>query len=52
MPQNPTAIDPAMILRVVDTNVVGVLRVTNACLPLLRQSAHPGSASSRAASGR
>ena len=41
MPQNPTAIDPAAVLRVVDTNVVGVLRVTNACLPLLRQSAHP-----------
>ncbi len=40
-PQNPTAIDPATVLRVVDTNVVGVLRVTNACLPLLRQSAHP-----------
>jgi len=41
MPQNPTAIDPAAVLRVVDTNVVGVLRVTNACLPLLRQSANP-----------
>ncbi len=41
VPQNPTAIDPAAVLRVVDTNVVGVLRVTNACLPLLRQSAHP-----------
>ncbi len=40
-PQNPTAIDPATVLRVVDTNVVGVLRITNACLPLLRQSAHP-----------
>ncbi len=41
MPQNPTAIDPATVLQVMDTNVVGVLRVTNACLPLLRQSAHP-----------
>jgi len=40
-PQNPTAIDPATVLRVVDTNAVGVLRITNACLPLLRQSAHP-----------
>jgi len=41
MPQNPTAISPAAVLRVVDTNVVGVLRVTNACLLLLRESAHP-----------
>ncbi len=41
MPQNPTAIDPATVLHVMDTNVVGVLRVTNACLPLLRQAAHP-----------
>ncbi len=40
-PQEPTAIDPAAVLRVVDTNVVGVLRVTNACLPLLRRSPHP-----------
>jgi len=40
-PQNPTAIDPSTVLQVVDTNVVGVLRVTNACLPLLRRSAHP-----------
>ncbi len=40
-PQNPTAIEAATVLRVVDTNVVGVLRVTNACLPLLRRSAHP-----------
>jgi len=53
MPQNPTAIDPATVLHVMDTNVVGVLRVTNACLPLLRQAAHPpGSSWSRAASDR
>ncbi len=52
MPQNPTAIDPATVLRVVDTNVVGVLRVTNACLPLLRDSAHPRVVWCRAASGR
>jgi len=41
MPQNPTAISPVAVLRVVDANVVGVLRVTNACLSLLRESAHP-----------
>jgi len=41
MPQNPTAIDPAAVLRVVDTNVVGVLRDTTAGLPRVRQSAHP-----------
>jgi NAD(P)-dependent dehydrogenase (short-subunit alcohol dehydrogenase family) len=40
-PQEPTAVDPATILRVVDTNVVGVVRVTNALLPLLRRSASP-----------
>ena len=27
--------------RVVETNVIGVIRVTNALLPLLRRSAHP-----------
>jgi NAD(P)-dependent dehydrogenase (short-subunit alcohol dehydrogenase family) len=40
-PQDPTAVDPATVLRVVDTNVVGVIRVTNALLPLLRRSASP-----------
>ena len=40
-PQEPTAVDPATVLRVVDTNVVGVIRVTNAMLPLLRRSASP-----------
>jgi NAD(P)-dependent dehydrogenase (short-subunit alcohol dehydrogenase family) len=41
MPQSPTTVDPATVLRVVDTNVVGVIRVTNALLPLLRRSASP-----------
>ena len=40
-PQSPTTVDPATVLRVVDTNVVGVIRVTNAVLPLLRRSASP-----------
>ncbi|MFI8293620.1 SDR family oxidoreductase [Streptomyces sp. NPDC085614] len=41
MPQEPTRIDPATIHTVVDTNVTGVIRVTNAMLPLLRRSAAP-----------
>ena len=41
MPQAPTEVDPATVLSVVDTNVVGVIRVTNAMLPLLRRSASP-----------
>jgi NAD(P)-dependent dehydrogenase (short-subunit alcohol dehydrogenase family) len=41
MPQNPTAVDPAMIRTVVETNVLGPIRVTNAMLPLLRRSASP-----------
>jgi NAD(P)-dependent dehydrogenase (short-subunit alcohol dehydrogenase family) len=41
MPQEPTRVDPATVLRVVDTNVAGVIRVTNAMLPLLRRSARP-----------
>ena len=41
VPQNPTDVDPAMVLQVVDTNVVGVIRVTNAMLPLLRRSTSP-----------
>jgi len=41
MPQAPTVVAPATMLRVVDTNVVGVIRVTNALLPLLRRSASP-----------
>jgi NAD(P)-dependent dehydrogenase (short-subunit alcohol dehydrogenase family) len=41
MPQNPTAVHPATMLQVVDTNVVGVIRVTNAMLPLLGRSTSP-----------
>jgi NAD(P)-dependent dehydrogenase (short-subunit alcohol dehydrogenase family) len=41
MPQEPTVVDPAMIRTVIDTNVLGVIRVTNAMLPLLRQSSAP-----------
>jgi NAD(P)-dependent dehydrogenase (short-subunit alcohol dehydrogenase family) len=41
MPQTPTTVDPATVLTAIDTNVLGVIRVTNALLPLLRRSASP-----------
>jgi NAD(P)-dependent dehydrogenase (short-subunit alcohol dehydrogenase family) len=41
MPQEPTGVDPEIIRTVVETNVIGVVRVTNAMLPLLRRSAAP-----------
>jgi NAD(P)-dependent dehydrogenase (short-subunit alcohol dehydrogenase family) len=41
MPQLPTVVDPATVRAVVETNVIGVIRVTNAMLPLLRRSASP-----------
>ncbi|MEU4410314.1 SDR family NAD(P)-dependent oxidoreductase [Streptosporangium sp. NPDC023963] len=41
MPQEPSRVDPATIRAVVETNVIGVIRVTNAMLPLLRRSASP-----------
>ncbi|MFC5948719.1 SDR family oxidoreductase [Pseudonocardia lutea] len=41
MPQEPTVVDPATIRTVVETNVIGVVRVTNAMLPLLRRSPAP-----------
>ncbi|MEU3725411.1 SDR family NAD(P)-dependent oxidoreductase [Streptomyces sp. NPDC031705] len=41
VPQEPTRIAPATLHTVVDTNVIGVIRVTNAMLPLLRRSAAP-----------
>jgi NAD(P)-dependent dehydrogenase (short-subunit alcohol dehydrogenase family) len=41
MPQEPTKVDPATIRTVVETNVIGVVRVTNALLPLLRRSPSP-----------
>jgi len=40
-PQQPTTVDPAIIRAVVETNVIGVIRVVNAMLPLLRRSASP-----------
>jgi NAD(P)-dependent dehydrogenase (short-subunit alcohol dehydrogenase family) len=41
MPQEPTRVDLATIRTVVETNVIGVVRVTNAMMPLLRRSASP-----------
>ncbi|MGE4425808.1 MAG: SDR family oxidoreductase [Solirubrobacteraceae bacterium] len=40
-PQEPTVVDPSLVLRVVETNVIGVMRVTNAMLPLLRRAPSP-----------
>ncbi|MFF9838279.1 SDR family NAD(P)-dependent oxidoreductase [Streptomyces sp. NPDC013740] len=40
-PQTPSTVDPATVRAVVETNVIGVIRVTNAMLPLLRRSAAP-----------
>lgn len=40
-PQLPTTVDLAMMRTVLETNVFGVLRVTNALLPLLRLSPAP-----------
>jgi NAD(P)-dependent dehydrogenase (short-subunit alcohol dehydrogenase family) len=36
--QDPTALDLDVVRTVVETNVIGVIRVTNAMLPLLRRS--------------
>ena len=41
MPQTPTTVDPATVRAAVETNVIGVIRVTNAMLPLLRRSPSP-----------
>ncbi len=41
MPQTPTTVDPSAVRTAVETNVIGVIRVTNALLPLLRRSASP-----------
>jgi NAD(P)-dependent dehydrogenase (short-subunit alcohol dehydrogenase family) len=41
MAQTPTTADLAAVRRAVETNVIGVIRVTNAMLPLLRRSASP-----------
>lgn len=40
-PQEPTKVSAEQVLEVVNTNVVGVIRVTNAMLPLLRQATSP-----------
>jgi NAD(P)-dependent dehydrogenase (short-subunit alcohol dehydrogenase family) len=40
-PEEPTSIDLEAVRRLLETNVIGVIRVTNAMLPLLRRSAHP-----------
>ncbi len=40
-PQEPTTVDLARVRAAVETNVIGVIRVTNAMLPLLRRSASP-----------
>ncbi len=41
MPQTPTTADLDTVRAAVETNVYGVIRVTNALLPLLRRSASP-----------
>jgi NAD(P)-dependent dehydrogenase (short-subunit alcohol dehydrogenase family) len=41
MPQEPTTVDLARVRIALETNVIGVIRVTNAMLPLLRRSAAP-----------
>ncbi|MBO2458915.1 SDR family NAD(P)-dependent oxidoreductase [Actinomadura violacea] len=41
IPQEPTRVAPDTIRAVVETNVIGVVRVTNAMLPLLRRSPSP-----------
>jgi NAD(P)-dependent dehydrogenase (short-subunit alcohol dehydrogenase family) len=40
-PQEPTRVAPETVRAAVETNVIGVIRVTNAMLPLLRRSASP-----------
>jgi NAD(P)-dependent dehydrogenase (short-subunit alcohol dehydrogenase family) len=39
--QDPTTLDLDLVRTVVETNVIGVIRVTNAMLPLLRRSTAP-----------
>jgi NAD(P)-dependent dehydrogenase (short-subunit alcohol dehydrogenase family) len=41
IPQEPTRVDLAAVRTAVETNVIGVIRVTNAMLPLLRRAAAP-----------
>lgn len=41
VPQTPTTVDAATVRAVVETNVIGVIRVTNAMLPVLRRWTSP-----------
>jgi NAD(P)-dependent dehydrogenase (short-subunit alcohol dehydrogenase family) len=41
MPQEPSRVTAQQVLDVVDVNVLGVIRVTNAMLPLLRRAGAP-----------
>ncbi|WP_299930065.1 SDR family oxidoreductase [uncultured Nocardioides sp.] len=41
MPQEPSRVTAAQVLEVVDVNVLGVIRVTNAMLPMLREAPSP-----------
>lgn len=41
LPQEPSKASAEQVLGVVDTNVVGVIRVTNAMLPMLRRAGSP-----------
>jgi NAD(P)-dependent dehydrogenase (short-subunit alcohol dehydrogenase family) len=41
IPQTPTTVAPETVRAAIETNVIGVIRVTNAMLPLLRRSASP-----------
>ncbi|MGV9408765.1 SDR family oxidoreductase [Nocardia sp. NPDC003693] len=41
LPQTAAALDPATVRIVLETNVIGVVRVTNAMLPMLRASSAP-----------
>lgn len=40
-PEEPSAVTPESMRAVVETNVIGVVRVINTMLPLLRRSEHP-----------
>ncbi|MGF9756584.1 SDR family oxidoreductase [Microvirga sp. 0TCS3.31] len=41
MPQEPSLVTAEQVLGVVDVNVLGVIRVTNAMLPMLREAGSP-----------
>ncbi|MEJ7650825.1 MAG: SDR family NAD(P)-dependent oxidoreductase [Nakamurella sp.] len=41
MPQEPTLVSPDQVRSVVEVNVIGVIRVTNAMLPMLRRASEP-----------